>query len=153
MWACDEYQFAHPRARLQLAFSVMLMTLLGSRLGEFIESAAWKHSNEGLLYSNIDLVRYMNSTYMGFPLHLRLRNRKGHRNNKKVPVDEWALLPAKLQLPAFRVHRCHHQGVERGGEQEAFELPFGFPEVVQHMHNIPPNVGPSRDLSSRAHSN
>ncbi|KAH6864996.1 hypothetical protein BKA58DRAFT_438891 [Alternaria rosae] len=62
MWACDEYQFTHPRARLQLAFSVVLMTLLGSRPREFIESAAWKHSNEGLLYSDIDL---------------------GHRNNKK----------------------------------------------------------------------
>jgi hypothetical protein len=83
MWVCDEYQFTHPRARLQLAFSVVLMTLLGSRPGEFIESAAWKHSNEGLLYGDIDLVRYQNGTYVGFLLHLRLRNRKGHRNNKK----------------------------------------------------------------------
>lgn len=83
MWACDEYQCAHPRARLQLAFSVVLMTLLGSCPGEFIELAAWKHSNEGLLYGDIDLVRYRNGTYVGFLLHLRLRNRKGHRNNKK----------------------------------------------------------------------
>jgi hypothetical protein len=59
------------------------MTLLGSRPGEFIESAGWKHSNEGLLYGDIDLVRYQNGTYMGFLLHLRLQNRKGHRNNKK----------------------------------------------------------------------
>jgi hypothetical protein len=83
MWTCDKYQFAHPRARLQLAFSVVLMTLLGSHPGEFIESAAWKHSNKGLLYSNIDLVCYKNGTYVGFLLHLRLRNRKGNRNNKK----------------------------------------------------------------------
>jgi hypothetical protein len=83
MWACDEYQFPHPRARLQLAFSVVLITLLGSRPGEFIESAAWKHSNEGLLYGDIDLVRYQNGTYVGFLLHLRLRNRRGHQNNKK----------------------------------------------------------------------
>ncbi|KAF1935092.1 hypothetical protein EJ02DRAFT_486881 [Clathrospora elynae] len=63
------------------------MTLLGSRPGEFIESAAWKHSNEGLLYGDIDLVRYKNGTYAGFLLHLRLRNRKGHQNNKKhLPV-------------------------------------------------------------------
>jgi hypothetical protein len=40
MWACDKYQFPHPCARLQLAFSVVLMTLLGSRPGEFIELAA-----------------------------------------------------------------------------------------------------------------
>jgi hypothetical protein len=45
MWVCDEYQFAHPRARLQLAFSNVLITYLGSRPGEIIESAAWKHSN------------------------------------------------------------------------------------------------------------
>ncbi|PZD37947.1 DUF3435 domain containing protein [Pyrenophora tritici-repentis] len=83
MWMCDEYQHPHPRARLQLAFSVVLMTLLGSRPGEFIESGAWKHSNEGLLYGDIDLVRYQNGTYTGYLLHLRLRNRKGHRNNKK----------------------------------------------------------------------
>ncbi|KAF1359213.1 hypothetical protein EJ07DRAFT_121068 [Lizonia empirigonia] len=59
------------------------MALWADRPGEFIESAAWKHSNEGLLYGDIDLVRYQNGTYIGFLLHLRLRNRKGHRNNKK----------------------------------------------------------------------
>ncbi|KAE8853123.1 hypothetical protein HRS9122_00115 [Pyrenophora teres f. teres] len=59
------------------------MTLLGSRPGEFIESGAWKHSDEGLLYGDIDLVRYQNGTYTGYLLYLWLRNRKGHRNNKK----------------------------------------------------------------------
>ncbi|CAN9286059.1 unnamed protein product [Alternaria alternata] len=83
MWVCDEYQFAHPRARLQLAFSIVLMTYLGSRPGEIIESAAWKHSNEGLLYGDITLVRFQNEEYVGFLLHVKLRNRKGHRNNKK----------------------------------------------------------------------
>ncbi|CAE7020873.1 DUF3435 domain containing protein [Pyrenophora teres f. teres] len=83
MWMCDEYQNPHPRARVQLAFSVVLMTLLGSRPGEFIESGAWKHSDEGLLYGDIDLVRYQNGTYTGYLLYLWLRNRKGHRNNKK----------------------------------------------------------------------
>jgi hypothetical protein len=83
LWVCDEYQFAHPRARLQLAFSIALMSFLGSRPGEFIESAAWKHSNEGFLYGDIDLLRFQNDTYVGFVLHLRLRLRKGHRNNKK----------------------------------------------------------------------
>jgi integrase len=83
LWMCDEYQFTHPRARLQLAFAIILMTFTGSRPGEFIESEAWKHSNEGLLYGDIDLVRYQNETYVGFLLLIRLRNRKGHRNNKK----------------------------------------------------------------------
>ena len=40
LWMCDEYQFTHPRARLQLAFAIILMTFTGSRPGEFIESAA-----------------------------------------------------------------------------------------------------------------
>ena len=61
--------------------------------------------------------------------------------NNIVPVVEWASLPFKLQPPAFLVHRCHHRGVERSGEQEAFELPFGFPEVIQHMDSVPSHVG------------
>ncbi|EOA87087.1 uncharacterized protein SETTUDRAFT_31388 [Exserohilum turcica Et28A] len=60
-------------------------------------------------------------------------------NDMLHPVTDWGSLPAKLQPPAFRVHRCHHRGMERGGEQEAFELPFGFPEVIQHVQNIPHN--------------
>jgi hypothetical protein len=62
-------------------------------------------------------------------------------SDQVVPVNNRGFLPAKLQPPAFRVHRCHHRGVERGGEQETFELPFGFPEVIQHMHSVPSNVG------------
>jgi hypothetical protein len=46
------------------------------------------------------------------------------------PIHNWEVLPGKLQPPTFRVHRCHHPGVERGGGNEEFELPFGFPEVV-----------------------
>ncbi|CAG5148255.1 uncharacterized protein ALTATR162_LOCUS2174 [Alternaria atra] len=60
-------------------------------------------------------------------------------SDQVVPVNNRGFLPAKLQPPAFRVHRCHHRGVERGGEQETFELPFGFPEVIQHMHSVPPH--------------
>jgi hypothetical protein len=50
------------------------------------------------------------------------------------PDHDWAELPLKLQPPSFRVHRCHHIGVERGGEDDAFELPLGFPELMQHMN-------------------
>lgn len=49
------------------------------------------------------------------------------------PEHDWAQLPFEFQPPSFRIHRCHHSGVERGGEDEAFELPLGFPEVVQHV--------------------
>jgi hypothetical protein len=30
LWAYDEYQMPHPQARLQLAFLILLMTLLGN---------------------------------------------------------------------------------------------------------------------------
>ncbi|KAF1935516.1 hypothetical protein EJ02DRAFT_439182 [Clathrospora elynae] len=55
LWACDEYQDMHPRARLQLSFSILLMCSLGTRPGEFVESDAWKHTNEGLLYKDVDV--------------------------------------------------------------------------------------------------
>ncbi|KZM26580.1 hypothetical protein ST47_g2213 [Ascochyta rabiei] len=50
-----------------------------------------------------------------------------------LPEHDWTQLPAKFQPPSFRIHRCHHRGVERGGEDDAFELPLGFPEILQHM--------------------
>lgn len=56
------------------------------------------------------------------------------------PEHNWSQLPFKFQPPSFRVHRCHHSGVERGGEDEAFELPLGFPEIVQHMGEACENV-------------
>lgn len=81
LWACDEYQFQHPRARLQLAFSIVMMTLMGMRPGEFIESSNWKDSNEGLLYRDVKLL--WDEDEGKFVLHVHLRNRKGHRHNHK----------------------------------------------------------------------
>ncbi|KAH7551112.1 hypothetical protein BM1_09986 [Bipolaris maydis] len=82
LWVCDEYQFQHPRARLQLAFSILMLTLMGMRPGEFIESSNWKDSNEGLLYRDVKLLRSSEADG-GFMLHVQLRNRKGHRHNHK----------------------------------------------------------------------
>lgn len=50
-----------------------------------------------------------------------------------VTVTDWGTLPEKLQPPAFSVHRCHHSGVEHGGEDSAFELPVGMPEAIHHL--------------------
>ena len=60
-----------------------------------------------------------------------------------VSVSDWGLLPEKLQPPPFRVHRCHHQGIEPGGEGDEFQLPNGFPEAVQHICQIPDHVSRS----------
>jgi hypothetical protein len=61
------------------------------------------------------------------------------QDSRASPVD-WVEIPEKLQPPEFRVHRCHHRGVERSGEGAAFELPFGFPEIVHHLDSTPQNV-------------
>jgi hypothetical protein len=83
MWACDEYQQPHPRAYPQLAFLIDIYTEMGTRPGEVIESDAWLESNEGLLYGDVDLIRLDRGEYIGYMINVRLRNRKGHRNNKK----------------------------------------------------------------------
>jgi hypothetical protein len=81
LWACDEY-YMHPCIRLKVSFSIILMTLLDSRPGECIESEAWKHSNEGLIYDGVTLERQKTEIYCGYLLDVKLRNRKGYWGNK-----------------------------------------------------------------------
>jgi hypothetical protein len=57
-----------------------------------------------------------------------------------VPVHDWKLLPEKLQPPSFRVHRCHHTGMELGRGGNEFELPNGFPEAIKHISEVPEHV-------------
>jgi hypothetical protein len=81
--ACDEYDFPHPRIIIQLVFFLLLLTVMGIRPGEAIESEGWKNSNEGLLYSDVVVMRREDSQYTGIVLEVRLRFRKGHRSNQK----------------------------------------------------------------------
>ena len=83
LFASDEYKHLHPRIRNQMAFAIQLMLLVGVRPGEVIESDAWYQTNEGLLYKDIELVRSWNNSHPGWCLHVKLRNRKGHREYKK----------------------------------------------------------------------
>jgi hypothetical protein len=104
LWACDEYRFAHPRARIQLAFSIVILTLTGTRPGEFVESSGWKDTNEGLLYRDVQLFRSSSEDYEGFLLHVQLRNRKGHRHNNKQGYNyQFSLWDKFLTSP---VHSC-----------------------------------------------
>jgi integrase len=82
-WACDEYQDMHPRMRVQVSFAIVLMSALGTRPGEFVESDAWKKTNEGLIYDDIEFIHQDDDEYSGYLLKVRLRNRKGHRDNEK----------------------------------------------------------------------
>jgi hypothetical protein len=56
---------------------------MGTRPREVIESDAWLDSNKGLLYRDLDLIRPDTGEYTGYMINVRLRNRKGRRNNKK----------------------------------------------------------------------
>jgi hypothetical protein len=76
-----------------------------------------------------------------------------HEPQVTAAVATWGDLLEKLQLPAFRVHRCHHAGVEQAGVGEAFELPTGFPEAVQHVCEIPESVCISTRLRTILTSN
>ncbi|KAF2844475.1 hypothetical protein T440DRAFT_559586 [Plenodomus tracheiphilus IPT5] len=55
-------------------------------------------------------------------------------------ISDWGLLPKQLQPPSFRVHRCHHEGMELGGEGDESELPEGFPEAVKQICQVPDNI-------------
>jgi hypothetical protein len=59
------------------------MCSLGTRPGKFIESDAWRQTNEGLLYKDVELEYQDDDEYCGFLIKVRLRNRKGHREYKK----------------------------------------------------------------------
>ncbi|KAF1831979.1 hypothetical protein BDW02DRAFT_590747 [Decorospora gaudefroyi] len=84
LWSCDEYQYTHPHAMLQLAFLVQIYANLGTRPGEAIESDAWIQSNEGLQYQDFALKRRTCGEYEGqYQLVIQLRNRKGNRRQLK----------------------------------------------------------------------
>jgi integrase len=82
LFACDEYKEFHSHICVQMAFAIQLMSCVGVRPGEVIESDAWYQSNEGLLYKDIEL-QYLTEPYPEWRLEINLRNRKGHREYKK----------------------------------------------------------------------
>ncbi|KAF2278993.1 uncharacterized protein EI97DRAFT_440482 [Westerdykella ornata] len=83
LWKADEYEFLHSRIRLQLAFLIVILALVGCRLGEVVESTAYAGSNEGLHYKDFQLGRKSTTAYTGYFLLVRLRCRKGVRNTEK----------------------------------------------------------------------
>lgn len=83
LWACDEYCFKHPRVRVQLAFAILILVFTGLRPGEFVESSAWRGSNEGLKYKDVILQALpCTNGEVRFVLEIKLRNRKNHRENE-----------------------------------------------------------------------
>ncbi|KAF2271225.1 uncharacterized protein EI97DRAFT_497370 [Westerdykella ornata] len=83
LWKADEYDFLHSRARLQLAFLIVILALSGCRLGEIIESSTYAGSNESLYYKDFELGWKSMKAYTGYFVLLQLRVRKGIRNHEK----------------------------------------------------------------------
>ena len=48
MWVLDKHEFNHPRVRLQITLSMLILLYSGLRPGEFVESSAHRCSNDGL---------------------------------------------------------------------------------------------------------
>lgn len=64
---------------------------------------------------------------------------KTHLNNIYPPGD-WSQLPVKLRPPSFYIDRCHHEGMMSSTNGETYELPLGFPEIVQYFHEARDDV-------------
>lgn len=80
LWMYDEQAVLHPRIRVQLAFSILIMHCLGLRPGERGKSKAHHGSREGLLWKDIDIeIIPGNKGAPLFAAQLRIRNRKGRR--------------------------------------------------------------------------
>lgn len=83
LWRLDEYDYFHPRMRMQIVFALQLMHFVGLRPGEFVESSAYSNSNEGLLWGDVDIKMIADRNGCNFFFaFLSLRNRKGNRNNE-----------------------------------------------------------------------
>ncbi|KAF1363482.1 hypothetical protein EJ07DRAFT_152290 [Lizonia empirigonia] len=96
LFASDEYKQFHSRIRVQMAFAIQLMSCVGVRPGEIVESDAWYQTNEGLLYKDVKLV-YWSEPKPEWRIEVKLRNRKGHREYKKHAPK--AILP---EIPSKR---------------------------------------------------
>ena len=83
LWTNDEFTFKHPRARVQLSFSLLLMIYGGYRPGEFTESSAWRHSNDGFSYKDFRLLKQNWKGEIRWVLMVTLRHRKNHRGVEK----------------------------------------------------------------------
>ncbi|GIZ46179.1 hypothetical protein CKM354_000931700 [Cercospora kikuchii] len=87
LWALDEHEFDHPRIRLQISFSIMILLYFGIRPGEFIESSAHAGNNEGLLYKDLDIMIMSSDGRRRIGIEVVLRNRKGARGKRVKDIS------------------------------------------------------------------
>ncbi len=83
LWTLDEYEYQHPRMRVQVGFSLLMMHYMGLRPGEFTESTAHVGSNEGLLWKDLEIRIIPDANGMPlFTAQVSIRNRKGARDRE-----------------------------------------------------------------------
>lgn len=86
LWTRDEYNYHHPRMRVQIALAILLMHYTGLRPGEYVESSSHRGTNEGLHWKDVNFRMIPDSRGMPlFVAQLQIRNRKGRRDR------EWAM--------------------------------------------------------------
>lgn len=77
LWACDEYEYTHPRTRLHISLSLLLLIFLGLRPGELVESSSHAGSNEGVRYKDVTFMAVLGTNgRRTLVAQVRIRNRK-----------------------------------------------------------------------------
>ncbi|KAI6914838.1 hypothetical protein KC318_g431 [Hortaea werneckii] len=100
LWALDEYEYCHPRMRIQLSFAILLLFYIGLRPGELVESSAHNSTNEGIWYGDLDI--RMKADAQGCPeftVQILIRNRKGRRGQEnRAEVENLREVPEERHM-------------------------------------------------------
>ncbi|KAK3672642.1 hypothetical protein LTR78_007454 [Recurvomyces mirabilis] len=89
LWVNDEYEYEHPRVRLQLTLAVFILHYIGLRPGELVESSCHAGSNEGLLYGDFKFLMIPDSQGQPtFAIQPKIRNKKGRRGEDDKDDEE-----------------------------------------------------------------
>ncbi|KAK4890793.1 hypothetical protein LTR27_010494 [Elasticomyces elasticus] len=83
--AHDEYEYQHPRMRLQLTLAILILHYLGLRPRELVESSAYRGTNEGLLWKDLDILAFPDQRGQArFVVQPKIRNRKNRRDREDL---------------------------------------------------------------------
>lgn len=82
MWRDDQYEYPHPRLMVQDMFTYLVMSHIGLRPGEIIETSMYHNSNEGIHYGDVNLSVSVFNGELRFEIKISLRKRKGQRGLK-----------------------------------------------------------------------
>lgn len=94
--------------RIQVAFSLLLMTYTGLRPGCFVESAAHKRSNEGLTWKDVEIKLTTGSDgrrRFEVTVQIRFGNNLGERSTGKAPDLLIELRLTRMQASKMLVRR------------------------------------------------